>query len=116
MELSSQSGSSNAAADENLTKSHPSTPSKRSPPSNLSNNNTDDADNQESDSDDLSRDKQLKSQLIVTIPGSSRLPEGSAGEGGGSCPPCNICAPTRYVQVVLPWFKQMFFEKMALLH
>ena len=98
MELSSQLGSSNADDDENLTKSHPSTPSKHSPPSNLSNNNADDADNQESNSDDLSLDKQLKLQPIVTIPGSSRLPEGSAGEGGGSCPRCNIHVPTRYVQ------------------
>ena len=54
MELLSQAGSSNADDDENLTKSHPSTPSKHSPPSNLSNNAIDDADNQESDSDNLS--------------------------------------------------------------
>ena len=98
MELSSQLGSSNADADENLTKNHPSTPSEHSPPSNLSNNDADDADNQESDSDDLSLDEQLKLQPIMTIPGSLRLPEGSAGEGGGSHPRRNICAPARYVQ------------------
>ena len=98
MELSSQSGSSNADDDKNLTKSHPSTPSKHSPPSNLSNNNADNADNQESDSDVLSQDEQPKSQPIMTIPGSLRLPKGSAGEGGGSCPRCNIHVPTRYVQ------------------
>ena len=70
----------------------------------MSNNDIDDADNQESDSDGLSQDKQPKLQPIVTIPGSLRLSEGSAGEGGGSCPQCNIYVPARYVQGKIQWY------------